>query len=307
MNYKFILDFTSYEEFKRHFSTERRCVKYLEKRFWNGRVKSPFAPKAKVYRLGLGKYRCGVTGKDFSIRYNTIFAGSKVPLVKWFNAIYLLCSFKKGINSIQLAEMLKIEQKTAWRMSTLIRKYLFKVILTEKFDGEVEVDETFVGGKNKNRHWDKKVPRCQGRSFKDKTPVLGILERNGWVVCKVLKDTTYKSLTAPILKAVKKDAKAVYSDEWGGYRTIHKVYNHCVVDHGHGIYVNGGAYTNTIEAFWSNYCKRPLVCTYNKVSKKKLQLYFNEFSFRYNHRKVNGIKRFEIALTQCVLGDGQVK
>lgn len=125
-----------------------------------------------------------------------------------------------------------------------------------KLDGEVELDETFVGGKNKNRHKNKKVKNSQGRSFKDKTPVMGILQRGSCVVCKVIDNTIYKQLTGPVLRKVKLSA-TVYSDEWQGYKLINKVYKkHHVVDHGHGIYVNGCAYTNTIEAFWSNYCKR---------------------------------------------------
>lgn len=301
MNTKFLLDFKSEREFLKHFSTERRCVKYLEQKIYNGRVKSPFAPKSKVYKLSLGRYRCSKTGKDFSIKYGTIFADSKVPLPKWFHAIFLLGISPKGINSDKLAKAIGVEQKTAWRMAYKIRKYLFKIVLLEKFDQVIELDETFVGGKNKNRHWDKKVKNSQGRSFKDKTPVLGILQRGTGVICKVLKDTTSKSLNAPILRAVSKHAKAVYSDEWSGYKTIHKVFNHYVVDHGRKIYAVGDIHTNTIEAFWSNYCKRALMGTYSKVAKKHLQLYFDEFSFRYNNRRYNGVNRFEVAMCQCLV------
>ena len=119
-----------------------------------------------------------------------------------------------------------------------------------------------------------------------------MLERGGRVICKVVRNTSYKQLTAPILRNVERNAM-LYMDEWVGYKTVQKVYRHAVVDHGHGIYVaDGGAYTNTIEAFWSNYCKRAIIGTYNYLSKKHLQRYFDEFSFRYNTRKVKENERF---------------
>ena len=206
-------------------------------------------------------------------------------------AIYILTSNKKGISSMQLAKDLHITQKTAWFLTQRIRE-TFTIRTNDKLTGEVELDETFVGGKNKNRHWNKKAKKCQGRAFVDKVPVLGMLERGGRVICKVVKNTSYKQLTAPILRNVDRNAM-LYMDEWIGYKTVQKVYNHAVVDHGHGIYVaDGGVYTNTIEAFWSNYCKRAIIGTYNHLSKKHLQRYFDEFSFRYNTRKVKENERF---------------
>ena len=174
-------------------------------------------------------------------------------------------------------------------------RQVFQQDANEKFYGEVELDETFVGGKNKNRHWNKKAKKCQGRSFKDKIPVLGILNRSEKVFCKVVKNTSWKELTVPILRKVHRTA-TVYSDEWVGYKVISKVYKHHIVDHGHGIYVNGGAYTNTIEGFWGNYCKRSINCIYNHVSRKHIQLYFDEFSFRYNLRNVS----ISEAFSECI-------
>lgn len=124
----------------------------------------------------------------------------------------------------------------------------FKQNYKEEFDGEVELDETFVGGKNKNRHWNKKAKKCQGRAFVDKVPVMSILQHGGKVFCKVVENTSYKQLTPPVLCKVKHSA-TIYSDEWHGYRLIWNTYKSHVVDHGHGSYVSGGAYTNTIEDF----------------------------------------------------------
>ena len=287
-------EFKSLFDLLQAFPTEESCIAYLEKQLWgDGEPVSPFDPTSKVYRRGDGQYRCKNTGKNFNIRIGTIFEGAKVPLRKWFMAIYLITTSNKGISSIKLAEDIDVTQKTAWYMNQRIRE-AFNIALEEKLDGEVELDETFVGGKNKNRHRNKKVRNSQGRSFKDKVPVMGMLERGGKVVCKVVRNTSHKSLTAPILRNVKRTA-TLYSDEWQGYRVVHKLYKHHIVDHGHGQYVDGNAYTNTIEGFWG-IMKRGLVGIYTHTSKKHLQRYVNEFCFRYNHREMNCRERFNSLL-----------
>ena len=291
---KTIGEFTSLFDLLQAFPTEESCIAYLEKQLWgDGEPVSPYDPTSKVYRRGDGMYRCKNTGKNFNIRIGTIFEGSKVPLRKWFVAIYEITTSNKGISSIKLADDIQVTQKTAWYMSQRIRE-AFNIALEEKLDGEVELDETFVGGKNKNRHKNKRVKNSQGRSFKDKVPVMGMLQRGGKVVCEVVRNTSYKSLTVPILRNVKRTA-TLYSDEWQGYKTISKLYKHYIVDHGHGQYVNGNAYTNNIEGFWS-ILKRGLTGIYNHTSKKHLQRYVNEFCFRYNYRGMNGRERFNCLL-----------
>lgn len=280
------------------FNTEKKCIRYLESKLWeNGEPVSPYDPTSKVYRRGDGMYRCKNTGKNFNVRIGTLFEGSKISLRKWFYAVYMVTCHTKGISSVQLSKDIHVTQKTAWFMTHRIRE-AFKQDYKEKFDGEVELDETFVGGKNKNRHWNKKAKKCQGRAFVDKVPVMGILQRGGKVFCKVVKNTSYKQLTPPILCKVKHSA-TIYSDEWQGYRLISKVYKHHVVDHGHNIYVDGGAYTNTIEGFWGNYCKRSINGIYNWVSRKHMQRYFDEFCFRYNTRNVSINERFAEAILHC--------
>ena len=276
------------------FPTEESCIKYLEQQRWkDGIPVSPYDITSKVYNRGDGMYRCKNTGKNFNIRIGTMFEGSKLPLRKWFIAIFLITSNKKGISSVQLARNISITQKSAWFMNQRIRE-CFKIVTQEKLDGEVELDETFVGGKNKNRHKNKKVKKCQGRSFKDKIPVMGMLERGGKIVCKVVKNTSYKSLTAPILRTVKRSA-TLFSDEWCGYKTVSKVYEHYVVDHGKGQYVDGDAYTNNIEGFWG-IMKRGLIAIYNHTSRKHLQRYVNEFCYRYNNRTMSEVERFNLLL-----------
>ena len=123
-----------------------------------------------------------------------------------------------------------------------------------------------------------------------------MLERGGNVICKVVNDTSVRSLTPPILRYVKRTA-TLFTDEWCGYDKVRRMYHTEMVDHGKGLYVNGNAYTNSIEGFWGNYCKRPINGIYNRVSRKYLQRYFDEFCVRYNHRKVSNAQRFEIMMS----------
>lgn len=289
--------FKSINELLKAFPTEQSCIRYLERKLWpNGVIISPYDPTSKVYRRGDGLYRCKNTGKNFNVRKGTMFEGTKLPLRTWFTAI-LLTSTKKAVASTTLAKQLGVTQKTSWFLEQRIRN-TFHIQNTEKLTGEVELDETFVGGKNKNRHWNKKVKKCKGRAYVDKVPVMGMLERGGRVIVKVVKDTSKKSLTAPIMKNVDRSAM-LYMDDWQGYGTVQKVYQHAIVDHGHNIYAVGGAYTNTIEQFWGNYCKRPIIGIYNHLSRKHLQRYFDEFAFRYNHRNVSNVERFSEAILDC--------
>jgi transposase-like protein len=180
----------------------------------------------------------------------------------------------------------------------------------EVVDGIVELDETFVGGKNKNRPRHKKVKQSQGRSFKDKTPVMGVLQREeahiierpnkvephkvvrekvvtreSKIQCQVVPNTKAKSLQ-PIITSAVKAGTIVVSDEWYAYRGLHARYQHHTVDHGKGQYADADGYnTNTIEGAWSQ-LKRTIIGTYHQVSRKHLQKYVDEFTFRYNTRKV---------------------
>ena len=163
----------------------------------------------------------------------------------------------------------------------------------EVLEGVVEIDETFVGGKNKNRHWDKKVARSQGRSFKDKTPVFGMLQRNGIVIAKVVQDTKVGSLRPLIYKHIAKGS-TINTDEWN-YGNLIDDYIHRQVFHAAKVYAIGENHTNTIEGFWSIF-KRGIVGIYHLTSRKHLQRYVNEFTFRYNTRKISEKERFDLLL-----------
>lgn len=173
--------------FSEALSSEEKAIKYFEKMRWEGKVVSPYDPTSKVYKCGNGKYKCKNTGRYFDVKTGTPLANTKLPMTKWLLAMFLFQADKGGISSCQLARILEITQKSAWQMLMKIREFVAKANANNsKLSGEVEIDETFVGGKNKNRHKDKKVEKCQGRSYKDKVPVFGILERGGKLIAKVV-------------------------------------------------------------------------------------------------------------------------
>ncbi len=287
------IDFNSILELIKAFPNEQNCIDHLEQLRWNENVISPFDSTSKVYKCKDNKYRCKNTGKYFNVKTGTLFDNTKIELQKWFLAIYLVTSHKKGISSIQLSKDIDVTQKTAWFMLHRIRN-CFGISDNEQLDNEVEIDETFVGGKNKNRHANKKVKDSTGRSFKDKTPVIGMIERGGTLIAKVIANTKSETLTLEIINRVKESAKVI-TDEWMGYNTIKKIYDHAFVNHGSGQYAYGNVYTNTIEGFWS-LLKRGIIGIYHFTSKQHLQKYVDEFCFRYNSRDNSESGRFNLLL-----------
>lgn len=287
-------EFNSILDLIKAFPDEQTCIDHLEWLRWNGNVVSPFDPSSKVYDCKGNKYKCKNTGKYFNVKTATLFDNTKLPLQKWFLAIYLVTSHKKGISSLQLSRDIDITQKSAWFMLQRIRE-CFGIDDEEMLDNEVEVDETYVGGKNKNRHASKKVDNSQGRSTKDKTAVLGMVERDGKLKAKTVESVGHQSLSREIVERVKEGA-TLYSDEWTGYKGLERIYDHAFVKHGQNEYVNGRIHTNTIEGFWS-ILKRGIVGIYHFTSKKHLQRYVDEFAFRYNSRQTNEALRFNLLLS----------
>lgn len=273
--------FKSIRELLNVFSTERKCEKFLKEVRWGKEVVSPYDGTAKVYKCSRNRFRCAKTGKDFNVKTGTLFENTKIELRTWFVAIYIITSHKKGISSLQLSKDLNVTQTTAWFILHRIRK-CFEIENNTILDNEVEIDETYIGGKNKNRHEHKKVKNSQGRSMKDKVAVLGMVERNGKLIVKIVSDVQAPTLTKEILKNVKQSAN-IYTDEWLGYKEISKYYNHSIVNHSQKEFVNGSSYTNNIECFWG-ILKRGILGIYHFTSKKHLQKYLDEFVFRFNTR-----------------------
>lgn len=289
---------TSLISFILQFPDEESCVKYLEHIRWKNGVVSPFDSGSTVYKCSNGKYKCRNTGKYFDVKTGTVFSGTKIPLRKWVFAMFLFISHKRGISSCQLARDLGVTQKTAWNMLHKIRAFL-KSQNNQQVSGDVEIDEAFIGGKNKNRHKDKKVEKCQGRSFKDKTPLFGVLQRGGPTAVVVVPNTKATTLKPFITKLIRAKSN-VFTDGWE-YSGMEQ-YMQCSVDHSRSLYgmeivtedgVIINAYTNGIENVWSHF-KRMIFGTYYQVSKKHLQLYVDEFIFRFNTRKISEIERFEL-------------
>ncbi len=275
------------------FPDEQSCVDHLEGLRWNGFIISPFDRNSKVYKCASNRYRCKETGKYFNVKTGTLFDNTKVKLQKWFLAIWLVTSHKKGISSIQLSKDIGVTQKTAWFMLQRIRN-CFGIDNDNNLSNEVEVDETYIGGKNKNHHNIKNVKESQGRSVKDKTSVLGMIERGGKLNAKLVEDVTIRTLTNKVVNYVP-DATA-YLSKRIGYNALKRIYDHQFIKRGQGQYVNGRIHSNTIEGFWS-LLKRGIVGIYHFTSVKHLQKYVDEFVFRYNSRDNDEHQRFNLLLS----------
>lgn len=288
-------DFKSILDLIKSFPNEQTCIDHLETLRWNGNVVSPFDASSKVYNCKGNKYKCKNTGKYFNVKTDTLFDNTKIELQKWFLAIWIVTSHKKGISSLQLGRDLNITQKSAWFMLQRIRN-CFGIENNNELDNEVEADETYVVGKNKNRHNNnKKVESSQGRSAKDKNPVVGTVERNGKLNANVVENVGSVTLTREIVANVKESA-SLYTDECLGYKGVSRIYDHSIVKHNQSQYVNGRVHTNTIEGFWS-LLKRSIFGIYHFTSKKHLQMYVDEFVFRYNTRSTTEAMRFNLLLS----------
>jgi transposase-like protein len=278
---KTITEFKTLTEFTDFFSDEATCVKHFTAiRFANGEY-CPHCGHAEIYTFKDGKrYRCAKCKQDFTIRTGTVFGESKLPLRKWFMAIYLLLTCKKGISSVQLAKQVGVTQKTGWFIDHRIRSAM-KQNKGQLF-GQVEVDETYIGGRETNKHANKRVKNACGRSVKAKTPIMGMIQRHGEIRASVVERVNADTVESKILNQVAPGSQVITDDFWG-YSRVSKNFTHRIINHGRREYVNGDIHTNTIESFWALF-KRGYHGIYHFMSKKHLQRYVDEFTFRFNRR-----------------------
>lgn len=278
------------------FPTEKHCREYLEKLRWNGNIVcQKCGSDEKIYKINDGKlYKCSKCRKQFTVRVGTIFEDSPLPLQKWFMCIYLCTAHKKGISSWQLSRDLDVTQTTAWHMLHRVRYAIKTKSFNMPLNGIVEADETYWGAPEKNKHKSKRTKHSQGRNTETKTPIFGLVQRDGSLLVTPVPDVKGETLKGIIGDVVSKGSTIV-TDEWGSYNGLHVDYTHLRVEHGRGEYVNGIAHTNTMEGFWS-LLKRGIHGIYHQVSDKHLSRYCDEFSYRYNSRKITDIERFEFTL-----------
>jgi transposase-like protein len=290
-------------QFEAKFPTEEACKSYLQARRWPEGVKCPRCGNDKVYELSTRPYhwqceKCTADGYRFSVLVGTIFENTNIKLRDWFKVIYLMLTSKKGISALQVQRMLGFgSYRTAWSMCHRIRVALGEGDF-RKLIGFVEIDETYVGGKAKNKH---KGPGGRGGmggtgAHGNKTIVAGAVQRKGKVVARVIEKTDGATIERFVREVVSEKVSLLCADEYRGYDKLSKYFPLGRVNHGADQYVVGAVHTNTIEGFWS-LIKRGIMGTFHKVSPKYLPLYVNEFQFRYNNR--NNPNIFANAIAEC--------
>src|ERR1019366_1550372 len=282
-----------------YFSDPTNCREYVVARRWPNGVECPRCGSDNVTFLEkYNRWQCSARhdGRQFTAKTGTIFEDSPLGLDKWLMAMWQVVNCKNGVSSYEVHRAIGVTQKTAWFMDHRIRHALTMGTIN-KLSGQIEADETFIGGKSRNMHKDKRAEKITGTGGKDKTAVMGILERGGKVVAKVVPNRKKKALQAEIREHVLAGS-ALFTDALKSYEGLDE-FQHEVVDHAVE-YVRGEVHTNGLENFWS-LLKRGLSGTYVSVEPFHLFRYLDEQAFRYNHRQgLNDGQRFDLAVRQIV-------
>lgn len=261
-------------DYREFIANEAACIELLRNIRWPEGVECPKCGHKKIWKLGNAddfKYKCSKCSYKFTETSGTIFEKSRTPISKWICAIGL---FKIGVSANQLKEEIGITYKTAWQMLSRIRKAIKDDPLTHQLSGHIEVDETYFGGKRKGK---------RGRGAAGKTPVVGIIQRNGKVRTIAVPDVKGNTLKNLVKQHVEKGS-TVYTDGWKGYKGLEKHgFTHKAVDHDKEFISDDGDHTNSIEGYW-RLSKHKLYARYHKISEKYLPDYLAESEFKFNER-----------------------
>ena len=267
----------TYKDFEAMFPDDASCLEWLRNYLYPEGIFCKLCQRVTKHHRTASRpsYSCDQCGHHVHPTAGTIFHKSSTSLKTWFHAIYLMASTRCGISAKQIERETGVTYKTAWRMFKQIRTLLNE---DKTLSGSVEVDETYMGGRSKGR---------TGRPLRGdliKTPVLGLVERKGKVIAKVVTDITAKTLVGSVHEFVL-PASTVYTDEYPSYKalTVAPQYTHRRINHSEKINVMGDIHTNSIDGFWS-LIKRGIGGVYQSVSRKFLQSYLDEYAFRYSHR-----------------------
>jgi transposase-like protein len=265
------------------FGSEDKCHAYLEELRWPDGVRCPRCDSDKISRIKARRqFDCDGCRYQFSVRVGTLFHDSKLPLWKWFLAVYVMGESKKGVSANQLKRMLGVSYKTAWYLCHRIRAAMHDEA-APMLRGIVEADETYVGGKLRRGTYETKKEASRHR-FDNKAVVLGAVERGGEVRLRLAPDAKGETVKAFLGEVIHDDAEAIYTDENRVYHGIadHNT-RHETVNHSAEQWVNGQVHTNTVESVWSLF-DRSVIGAYHKLSVKHLPAYLDEAAFRWNNR-----------------------
>ena len=293
-----MFNITSLYDLLKASSSQEDCIKYLELVLWQNVPVSPFDKDSRVWRCKGGKYRCSSTGKYFNVMTGTMFENTKIELGKWFLAIWLLMSEKKGLTSVRLSRHISVSQKSAWFMLQKIRANC-GIENNNELKGYVEMDESLIGGIDENRHVRNRSKNTGALNY-GKTWVFGMLERGGKINAWAIKDREEGSIL-PFVNRFVKTGSRVITDMHKSYKRLSKKYAHSPINHDAYEFVNFEnklIHNNSIESAW-RVMKDSLHRMYNHVSDKHLQIYLDEFVYRFNMRHFEDSDKFNWLLANC--------